>query len=236
MENQQQIREIIGGFIDMDASGISATTVIDRSALRSSIHVHRMYAALADAGLVVGNPHAIRTFGDLQQAVGIEISNSSIPAAIAAPERPNSEGPFVGIDIEDISSFAAAADYREDEFYKQNFSASEIAWCITQPHPLASFAGRFAAKEAIVKSDNRFMSHPFNRIEILSNPDGRPQFQGFEISISHTPAMAIAVAVRSQAGALGKPTEEAPVAGRDRLLWLFATISFLLALAAFLTR
>ena len=236
MENPQQIREIIAAFIDMDASAISATTVIDRSAHRSSIHVHRMYAALADAGLVVANPHAIRTFGDLQHAVGIEASHSSIPVAIPTPERPNSEGPFIGIDIEEIASFAAVTDYREDAFYKQNFSPSEIAWCITQPHPLASFAGKFAAKEAIAKSDNRFISQPFNRIEILSNPDGRPQFQGFEISISHTPAMAIAVAVRAQSSAPDKPTQEAPVPGCDRLLWLFAIISFLLALAAFLAR
>lgn len=236
MDNETQIKEIIGTFIHKDAAEITAITVIDRTPVRSSIHVHRMYAALAEAGLLVANPNAIRTFGDLQQAAGIKMDQATAAASPAMPEVRNSDTPFIGIDIEEISNFAEVVDHREDEFYKQNFSASEIAWCVLQPQPLASFAGKFAAKEAIVKADNGFAAVPFHRIEILNTPCGRPQFKGFEISISHTPNTAAAVAIK---GFFNPPSDLVTTANSPRChrwLWTFVIVSFFLALAAFLTR
>ena len=236
MDHPQQTKEIISTFIHKDASEISATTVIDRSACRSSIHVHRMYAALAALGVVVDNPHAIRTFGDLQLAVGSKPDAAPATDVPATLDHSTAGTPFIGIDIEEISSFTEVNDYREAEFYKQNFSNSEIAWCIVQAHPPASFAGKFAAKEAIVKADNRFASVPFNRIEILNAPSGKPQFKGFEISISHTSATATAVAVRASAAAPNEWATNDKAPACDRLLWLVAIGSFLLALAALFIR
>ena len=57
-------------------------------------------------------------------------------------------------------------------------------------------AGLFAAKEALVKADNRLMGRAFNSIVIEHAPDGKPLYEGFQISISHTDTLAVAVAVQ----------------------------------------
>ena len=234
MDNELQTKEIISTFIHKDVAEISPNTVIDRSAVRSSIHLHRLYAALAEVGLLVANPNAIRTFGDLQQAAGIKPDPAAGPTGPVMPDVSNSDAPFIGIDIEDVSNFAESTDYREDEFYKQNFSASEIAWCVLQPQPLASFAGKFAAKEAIVKADNSFTGVSFHRIEILNAPTGKPQFNGFEISISHTPSTAAAVAIKAHGATSHEQPEDLPARGPEKWLWLFAITTFLLALVGLL--
>jgi len=236
MNNEQQIKEILGNFIHLDAAHISEHTVIDRSAVQSSILIHRMYAALAEAGLVIANPGAIKTFGDLQQAAGLEDRHAPSPALPTMPADFANDGLCGGIDIEDISRFNMVTDYREDEFYRQNFSPAEIAWCILQPNPLASFGGKFAAKEAIVKADNRFKFIPFYKIEVLNDPDGKPQFKGFEISISHTQTTAIAMAIAS-----GSRASHIQIAPRrdsihDKWLWGVAIAALLLALASFAVR
>ena len=236
MKNQQQIKEILGGFIRLDAAHISEHTVIDRTAVQSSIHIHRMYAALAEAGLVVENPGTVKTFGDLQRSTGVGTQLGASPATPTIPAGFSTGGISGGIDIEDISSFQSVPDYREDDFYRQNFSPAEIAWCILQASPLASFAGKFAAKEAVVKADNRFKSIPFNKIEILNDPDGKPHCKGFEISISHTPTTAIAMAIRSGS----PPSRDLMVretrAGHNKCLWIIAIAAFLLALTALTIR
>jgi phosphopantetheine--protein transferase-like protein len=232
MDNEIQIKEIISAFIHKDVSEITANTVIDRTAVRSSIHVHRMYAALAEAGVVVANPNGIRLFGDLSPSIGSKSVHASAASAPSLPEANHSDAPFIGIDIEEISNFSEVTDYREDEFYKQNFSASEIAWCILQPHRLASFAGKFAAKEAIVKADNDYLAVPFHRIVILNTPSGSPQFNGFEISISYTPRMAVAVAVKGRRVAQDDPVVRHEAPARDLWLWRLAIMTFLLALVA----
>ena len=123
-------------------------------------------------------------------------------------------------------------DYREDEFYKQNFSTSEIAWCILQSQPLASFAGKFAAKEAIVKADNVYATLPIHQIEILNTPNGKPQFKGFQISISHTPSTAVAVAIKGRCDVADERPVRNEARRRDRLLWVLVIATFLLALVA----
>lgn len=236
MDNEIRIKEIISSFIHKDVSEITANTVIDRTAVRSSIHVHRMYAALAEAGVVVPNPNGIMIFNDLFPLIGIKLNQSSAAPLPVLPEAKHSDAPFIGIDIEEVSNFSEVTDYREDEFYKQNFSPSEIAWCILQPRPLASFAGKFAAKEAIVKADNDYCDVPFHRIVILNTPSGSPQFNGFEISISYTPNMAVAVAVKGRRVERDEPVVRHDAPARDLWLWRLAIITLLLTLFALFRR
>jgi len=236
MDNQTQIKEIIAGFVQLDAAQITDETVIDRSAIRSSILVHRMYAALADAGLPVGNPSAIRTFGDLRQLTGA-MNDSAITPVIRTIRHAVSDSAgvvAVGIDIEDISNFVEVPDFREDSFYKENFSPAEIAWCIMQPHPLASFCGKFAAKEAIVKADNDFRAVPFNQIEIVNSDNGKPRFDGFEISISHTDSTSVAVAICMHGGTTNQQATGVATTNRNLWLWLVALAALFLALASHL--
>ena len=86
-------------------------------------------------------------------------------------------------------------DFRNEGFYTDNFSEKEIAYCILQPNAYASFAGLFAAKEAIVKANNYNKNTKFNQLIIIHNTQGKPTFEGANISISHTNDSAVAVAV-----------------------------------------
>jgi len=56
----------------------------------------------------------------------------------------------VGVDIEPVETFADYAT--KTDFIDRNFTAAEKAYCMGAADPAASFAGRWAAKEAIVKA------------------------------------------------------------------------------------
>jgi len=197
---EEQIKNTVSKYTKIPAEQIAASTVIDRSTVASSIILHRMYAQLANEGIVVNDYTTIKTFGQLMANVnGKEVSNFTTDTAqpISYSATEHTQAPSIGIDIENITAMAPANDFREDNFYKMNFSPAEIAYCILQPKPYASFAGLFAAKEAIIKADNSYKSKTFNLIAIDHLPDGKPVFPGFQISISHTAEMAIAVAVKN---------------------------------------
>ncbi|HXB07519.1 MAG TPA: 4'-phosphopantetheinyl transferase superfamily protein [Puia sp.] len=193
--NEEKIKEIVAPFIKVSAQQIDLATRIDRSAVQSSILLHRMYARLAEEGLVVGNYTAIRVFGDLVK--------DAVPAGQGPPEqRPVMPASFhgsaasgIGIDIEEIAALPRATDFRKDPFYTMNFTPAEVSYCILQPDAYASFAGVFAAKEAIVKADNQYRPRNFNTLEIERSAEGIPQFTGFVLSISHAGGMAVAVAM-----------------------------------------
>ncbi|MGH8503220.1 MAG: 4'-phosphopantetheinyl transferase superfamily protein [Gammaproteobacteria bacterium] len=101
----------------------------------------------------------------------------------------------VGFDVEDIAALPRMNDFREEEFYRETFAPTEIASCILQPDPYASFAGLFACKEAVAKACNSYQNRPFSSIIIDHLPYGRPVYDGFHLSISHTTSVAVAVAV-----------------------------------------
>lgn len=111
------------------------------------------------------------------------------------------QGAGLGIDIESIASLPVTHDFRKEEFYKMNFTAAEIAYCVLQPDPYASFTGLFAAKEAIVKADGDYRNKTFNSFEISHTSEGRPIHPGFNLSVSHAAGLAVAVAVRAGYGA-----------------------------------
>lgn len=197
---EQKIKEIISIYIKIPVDQIGMQTLINRSVISSSILLHRMYAHLANEGIVIQNYQSVNSFAEL-------LSRSNIggdPQLVPVDNTNSFGGDFnnqnfsensIGIDIEKINQMPVVTDYRADEFYKMNFSSSEIAYCILRPEPLVSFAGLFAAKEAIVKANNQFKNISFNQINIDHLPDGKPVHNQFNISISHSNEMAIAVAV-----------------------------------------
>lgn len=193
------LKNIISTFIKQPVDSINENTVIDKTVVQGSILIHRMYAEIADLGFTIDNYSNIRTFGELLKIT----DNSNEIINILDTVQPtntffiDSNNTPIGIDIEKVSNFKEVSDYREDNFYKQNFTASEIAYCTLQPNVLQSFAGKFAAKEAIVKADNNYKKIPYNKIEIENNTDGKPSFREFSISISHTDNIAVAVAIKN---------------------------------------
>lgn len=190
----KDVFEIVSRFTGIDEKILNDQTVIDRNAVKNSIIIHRMYAALAEKGLIVEDYHEVRTLLDLNKRLSTDYKSEQVFAPLIQNEtRPLS----IGMDIEKVSNMPETNDFRTHQFYLDNFDATEISHCILQSDPYASFCGLFAAKEAIVKADNSYKSYPFKNIVIKFQPSGMPVFDGFGISISHTSDLAVAVAVRS---------------------------------------
>jgi phosphopantetheine--protein transferase-like protein len=239
---EEKIKDIIAGFIRVPAEQISVDTVIDRTSVSSSITLHRMYAKLAEEGIVVEDYSGIKKFGTLLQKIKGNVNGSVAEIQnIAANSNFLLTGSYetgrgVGIDIEEVDSMPKTNDFREDEFYKMNFSSSEIAYCILQSAPYASFAGLFAAKEAIVKADNSIKNKPFNAIVINHEPEGKPVYAGFNLSISHTNSIAIAIAVQMGADVRKADTNSEILQESSAKpgigIWLLLAASVLISLVA----
>lgn len=200
---EEKIKEIVSIYTKIPLEQIGSSTIIDRSAVNSSIMLHRMYAKLAEQGFFVQDYWDVKNFGSLLQRINGKSNNpDETPVTAHAPAQSypkinehNAGG--IGIDIEEIDSMPGANDFREEVFYKMNFSASEIAYCILQPSPYASFAGLFAAKEALVKADSNYKNKAFNTIVIEHTETGKPSHGDFNLSISHTKTTAVAVVIPS---------------------------------------
>jgi holo-[acyl-carrier-protein] synthase len=237
---EEKIREIVSVFIKVQAAQIAESTPIDRTALGSSILLHRMYARLGEEGVVVGDYGNIKVFGDLMRLQG---GTGGIPVSFSVTHTQEGEKtatPGIGIDIEEVAALPRVADLRKEAFYTRNFTSAEIAYCILQADPYSSLTGLFAVKEAIVKADGQFRSRPFQTMEISHTAEGRPVFPGFGLSISHAGGMAVAVAVRGGAGAAAQEALQAfgsqsPVpAGKSASTGWITWMALLLAAAALL--
>jgi phosphopantetheine--protein transferase-like protein len=240
---EEKIKEIIAVFLKVPPAQVSGITVIDRSAVSSSILLHRMYAKLAAEGVAVSNYQDIRTVNDLLQSVNGAVQTTVAPAAgeVAIPvikslSTAAPAGSGVGVDIEAVSAMPITGDFREDAFYSMYFSPAEIAWCILKPNPYASFAGLFAAKEAIVKADNNYKKTPFNQINIAHTAEGKPLHAAFQLSIAHTEELAIAIALPNTATANSLPPQPAAYATNKAAatpaVWLAILLSLLLSVLA----
>jgi phosphopantetheine--protein transferase-like protein len=199
MENA---KKIIAAVLKVDPSEITENTVMDSSVIQGSILMHRMYSTLSAEGYSIDSPESIRTFGDFLRALHLGEEMGKTPTQTRGEALKKKEtthqsdaGIKIGVDIEEYGNFPPAMDYREDRFYADNFSAREISYCILQADPVASFAGKFAAKEAVIKADNSYKSVAFSEIEILNDNSGQPVFEGFALSISHAGSYAVSVAV-----------------------------------------
>ncbi|OLT19336.1 hypothetical protein BJF78_11005 [Pseudonocardia sp. CNS-139] len=103
--------------------------------------------------------------------------------------------PGVGVDAEEIARWHAP-DLRL-------FTPAERAHCLSGLSA-ERFAGRWCAKEAVVKALAPWVAANVRDVEIVAEPDGRPVVRlgprlpaglAVTVSITHTGSMAIAVAV-----------------------------------------
>ena len=112
--------------------------------------------------------------------------------SIAGPGLHGSKG--LGLEIKNIAVLPDAEDYSLHEFYRANFTPSEIAYGIRQAEVKAAFQGLLAAKRAIIKSGAASDSPDGPRsIEIGFDSEGRPTYPGCLLSISDTGTIAAAV-------------------------------------------
>ena len=278
---EDKIKEIVSVFIKVPAGDIGSSTPVDRTAVKSSILLHRMYARLAEAGYRTENYAGIANYGELLQACGKSVGGNSragAPAGTAASVGRTADGvvsdgpiinadasfsnplpfqgsavtsagpsaytdqPGIGIDIEEAAAMPRCSDFRREEFYTMNFTPGEIAYCILQPDSYASFAGLFSAKEALIKADANLRTRPFNTIEVGHNPEGKPVYPGFQLSISHAGHLAVAVAVPAhQQSAVNAPAPTTlsnlgPVRQKSGWIGWLAVLLAILSIVLNLTR
>ena len=187
------VKEIVAPFLKTETANVNSSTLIDNTAIPGSVLIHRMYSELSKKGFKVKNAAKVKTYGDLESILfnGLlknerDSHNHSEDSKIDYMNSVQKNGESgIGIDIESVDNLPDSNDYFDDQFYIDNFSKKEIAYCSSKQNPKSCFCGRFAAKEAIVKADNTFLDINFSDIEIKVSSKGAPLFEGMDISISH---------------------------------------------------
>ena len=111
---------------------------------------------------------------------------------------------FIGIDIVEIKRIKHLINRYQTRFLTKIFSIKEQEYCNGKALSEIHYAGKFAAKEAVLKaimsSGNSDVIN-FTSIEIINSTDGAPEVKTdlvdskIKISISHTDKDAIAFAL-----------------------------------------
>lgn len=111
----------------------------------------------------------------------------------------------VGVDIETVGRF--------DSPDPRLFTEAELAFCAASANPAESRAGRWCAKEAVVKAVARHVLLSPREVEVIADPAGRPVIRllrsGLEnlrcdVSITHGGGVAAAVAAAWNVPSLGR--------------------------------
>lgn len=118
----------------------------------------------------------------------------------------------IGVDLVKIARIQALAERWQDRFLHRIYTDAERRTCLERAWPYASFAGRFAAKEAVLKALGTGWSDglSWHDIQILNDGRGRPvvSVQGkadalvrlagvthIHVSLSHDSEYAVAQAI-----------------------------------------
>ena len=115
---------------------------------------------------------------------------------------------FIGTDIVEVDRINKLLLKSGDSFKNRVFTTLEQKYCDNKSSPSIHYAGRFAAKESIikaVKSSGYKNPIPFKEIEILPSDSGAPIVDLYfvlegdcKVSISHTESFATAFALYVQ--------------------------------------
>ena len=106
----------------------------------------------------------------------------------------------IGVDIIEVSRFRRKKYEENKNFYKKIFAKSEINYCLKFKNSAERFAGKFALKEALIKSiDKKIRFSEIETSHLKSKPIVRiKKFQekyNFIASLSHENHFAIAVVI-----------------------------------------
>ncbi len=118
----------------------------------------------------------------------------------------------IGTDIVEVARIELAIVRQGERFIEKIFTQNEIEYCTRYQRSVLHYAGRFAAKEAILKAAGTGLRPPFtwHDIEIINLPEGQPHahlhgsfkelLEGLmlHLSISHCDSYAVAFATLSK--------------------------------------
>ena len=109
---------------------------------------------------------------------------------------------YTGVDIEDISRFSDM----DENVLRRIFTLNELMYCAKFKNPAPHLAGKYCAKESVVKALSQISDKTisYSKIEILNNLKGAPfvnmliedfKEYNFSLSISHEKQKAVAFVV-----------------------------------------
>ena len=115
----------------------------------------------------------------------------------------------VGIDIIEVSRIATAMSKHSGRFIDRVFTINEQNYCFKKKEPALHFAGRFAAKEAVVKAVGTGFTQGLSWVdfEVQNDTSGKPTIHlsplacellgnpDIQLSISHCKEYATAIAI-----------------------------------------
>jgi holo-[acyl-carrier protein] synthase len=121
----------------------------------------------------------------------------------------------IGVDIIEIDRIKNSLTRFENHFEEKVFTLKEINYCRSKAEPSVHYAGRFAIKEAVMKSLGRGLGQniSWKEIEVESMESGQPVLQVYgkcktlfdqlklkkiHISISHDKSHAVGQAIAEQ--------------------------------------
>ena len=226
MDNQSILRQTVAEFFQVAPDQISGDLDF-RARMSGSVARTRFDAVIRERlKIVCPQVYTARSYAELEAAIlGRPLAATApvAPAVLAdGPQRPASmpaafasgaamENVACGIDLESPEQFPIEADYWESEFYRANFSRTEIAYCMVQVDPPQHFAARWCAKESLKKCDSQYLSLEMNRIEVALDESGRPALYcrsadgesstrlPVAVSLTHLGTLAAAVVVKFDA-------------------------------------
>ncbi len=104
----------------------------------------------------------------------------------------------IGVDLQSKTEMFPdqTLDLKSDETLLKIFTLKEISYAENKPDPYLTLTGIFCAKESIIKASS-LKTNKLNEIEINVNKEGKPYYEGFHLSISHSLDFAIAVATKN---------------------------------------
>jgi phosphopantetheine--protein transferase-like protein len=212
---RQALTAIISELCEVDPAQIAADFVLASSGrLRSSLGRATLDAKIRRRlGVTIENLHTLRTFGELEAALALGQTGVTVPP-LDVPLAPSTEVPQTvlpvsarslaeilpvesglacGIDVESVAGLPEANDYWEESFYKDNFTAAEIAYCVSQSNPRLHFAARWCAKEALKKCLPAYGRWQMNKIEVVRREAGPPYLRVLADGSTKTPPVALSL-------------------------------------------
>ncbi|KAJ3244145.1 3-oxoacyl-[acyl-carrier-protein] synthase [Chytriomyces hyalinus] len=183
-------------------------------AQQSSVYLNPLARASKDGkGSWSFNEKGIKSTSVRSSPTEVEVTKALVEAAAQVTPSP---GQGVGVDVQLVSE----VNIDNAAFVERNFTKAERAYCDASAHPQSSYAGRWAAKEAVIKAVSSLSSDsgpvwtqgsgaPLIDIEILREDGKAPevQFHGdakaavkkagvdrVKVTISHSGSYAVAMA------------------------------------------
>ena len=229
MSQSEELRQMFATMLSLRPDELQPETPL--ATLNTSLGGARVNLGLKRLGLALPHGFMPTTFGAMLAALtgeaqdaepggtGVAAKLAQIPAYSAPPVAIGSNGfsgLSVGLDVETIGSLPVADDYWEHEFYRGNFSRTEVAYAVLQTDPRTHFAGFWCAKEALRKCDRTLAGVSPASTAVAHDADGHPHLTldtgtgpvrlPHAVSISHTADLATAIVVAIPAS-VPKPKE-----------------------------